>query len=137
MKKSRKFKNRFEAYNTAKRYHFCVDCKHSQTLNYVTCPACGSKNREYFKSEKERNRAATLLFLQERGKISCLRLHPRFDLKVNSKTIGVYEADFDYKDKQGRYIVEDVKPDNGWIDPLAKWKIDHFQAQYCVTVNLT
>lgn len=124
-----------EGFKRAKRYHFCLDCRHSQHEKFDKCPNCDSKNRQYFMSEREMKRGALLLTMQDAGKISKLRFQPRFPLKVNNQVLGHYVSDADYYNESGEYIVEDTKPDK-WMDSFAKWKIRHFQLQYCTTVTI-
>ena len=135
MGKSWQFKSKQDAMGRAKRRHVCLDCRHLQTLKYDECPKCGSKNRQYFMSEREMKRGAQLLMLQDTGHITKLRFQPRFPLKVNGEKLGNYVADADYYNKDGEYVVEDTKPDE-WMDAMAKWKIRHFQLQYGITVNI-
>lgn len=57
-----------------------------------------------FDSEKEKFRYINLINKQEKGIISNLCRQVRFDLKTCT-----YIADFTYYDRDGNYIVEDVK----------------------------
>ncbi len=68
-----------------------------------------------FASKKEKNRYKNLMLLLGLGEISNLELQPKFLLQesfqYNNKTERAinYIADFQYIDKNGRTIVEDVK----------------------------
>ena len=68
-----------------------------------------------FDSKKEAERYIELKLLEKTGEISDLELQPKFHLlpttKWNGKTLRKisYTADFKYKDKNGKTIVEDVK----------------------------
>ena len=79
-----------------------------------------------FDSKAEQQRYRDLKVLERAGQIKNLRVHNRWNLHVNDIIIGRYETDFEYE-SQGKIIVEDVK---GFMTPLSKWKIAHFQAQY-------
>lgn len=61
-----------------------------------------------FDSKKEATRYCQLKLLQKAGKISDLRLQPKFDLVVCGTKICRYIADFEYIEN-GLVIVEDVK----------------------------
>ena len=79
-------------------------------------------------SRIERERAATLLLLQDRGKIDRLRFHPRYDLKIDGIKVTTYVADAEYFDTERRKtVVEDTKPEK-YMDDLAKLKIGLFNA---------
>ena len=68
-----------------------------------------------FDSKKESLRYQELKLLEKNGDITELELQPRFTLqpkyRKNGKTIRKieYVADFSYRDKKGKHIVEDVK----------------------------
>jgi len=62
-----------------------------------------------FDSKKEALRYLHLMALLKEGKITCLRLQPRFLCAVNGKKICDYYADFMYMDENGVEIIEDVK----------------------------
>lgn len=60
-------------------------------------------------SAAEARRYRVLKALEAVGEITRLRFHPRFKLIVNTTPITTYEADFDYYDRTGQYVVEDCK----------------------------
>lgn len=68
-----------------------------------------------FASKKEMTRYKELKLLEKNGDITELELQPRFTLqpryRKDGKTIRKieYVADFSYRDKKGKHIVEDVK----------------------------
>lgn len=69
-----------------------------------------------FDSRREANRYAELLLLQRAGEISDLQLQKKYTLIPSQKKPSggteracTYTADFAYKDKTGREIVEDSK----------------------------
>lgn len=127
-------KSKSEGLKRAKRYHACLDCRHSQNQIYKLCPNCGSKNRQYFMSHIELQRGMLLLTLQAAGTITNLRFQPRFDLIVNSRKISMYTADADYY-KNGIYTVEDTKPID-FIDAGALLKIKLFEALFNITITI-
>lgn len=69
-----------------------------------------------YDSKKEHKRAQELYLLERAGEISELRGQVRFDLLPSQRIDGKvveracsYIADFVYKDKEGRLVVEDTK----------------------------
>lgn len=62
-----------------------------------------------FASKKEANRYFELKVLHRIGEISDLIIQPKFPLVVNGTKICTYVADFSYREKSGRLVVEDVK----------------------------
>jgi hypothetical protein len=62
-----------------------------------------------FDSKREAGRYQELRILERSGIISGLEIQKPFELRVNGVKICVYRADFAYKDKEGRDIVEDAK----------------------------
>lgn len=62
-----------------------------------------------FDSKREYARYCELKLLERAGEISCLDIHPSWELVVNGTRIGRYTADFAYRNKSGKLIVEDVK----------------------------
>jgi hypothetical protein len=62
-----------------------------------------------FDSRKEARRFAELKLLERAGEIRDLEVHPRYPLTVNEQEVCVYEADFFYREKDGRVVIEDVK----------------------------
>jgi hypothetical protein len=78
-----------------------------------------------FMSQKEANRYCDLDLLQRAGEIKELALQPRFKLTVNGKHVTTYVGDFQYLDKRGRLIVEDVK---GFKTDVYKLKAALFEA---------
>lgn len=76
-------------------------------------------------SKLEADRYQELLLLQKAKQISDLELHKEFRLELPHQKTGLphlickYEADFAYKDKFGKIVVEDTK---GVVSPLFKIK---------------
>lgn len=74
---------------------------------------------ERIASKAEARRWAELRVLERAGEIADLKRQPRFPFKLNGDLMFTYIADFDYRDKAGRRVVEDVK---GVATPLYKLK---------------
>lgn len=62
-----------------------------------------------FDSKKEAARWEQLQLMLRSGEISDLRRQVAFGLTVNGELVGTYKADFTYRDKAGKRVVEDVK----------------------------
>lgn len=62
-----------------------------------------------YASKKEHRRAQTLKMLENKKIIHSLKEHPRYKINVNKLHICDYIADFEYINKDGEKIVEDVK----------------------------
>ena len=62
-----------------------------------------------FASQAEGRRYVALKKMAKDQEITDLDLQPKFPIEVNEHKICTYIADFDYTDKDGAYIVEDVK----------------------------
>lgn len=64
-------------------------------------------------SFKEAQRGFELYMMQKAGEISELSFHPTFKLEIDGRKIGKrgrrFTADFQYRNKNGELIVEDVK----------------------------
>jgi len=83
-----------------------------------------------FDSKKEARRYGQLKLLVKAGKISELKLQPRFDLIVDGTKCGFYKADFEYIE-EGRRIIEDVK---GMLTPIYKLKKKLVKAIYGIDI---
>lgn len=88
-----------------------------------------------YDSRIEAKRAGELRLLALAGEIERLRPHPRFDLIVNGIKVCAYVGDFDYRTRDGRYVVEDVKPVGSRTDPIYRLKRKLMLA--CLGVNIT
>ena len=62
-----------------------------------------------FDSKAEGARYTQLKRMESAGLITGLQCQPPFDLVVNGQKITRYTADFEYRDGEGRRVVEDVK----------------------------
>lgn len=83
-----------------------------------------------FDSKKEARRYGQLKLLARAGKISELKLQPRFDLIVNGCKCGFYKADFEYIE-DGKRVVEDVK---GMKTPIYNLKKKLVKAIYGIDI---
>ena len=89
-----------------------------------------------FDSKKEGLRYKELRLLERAGLITDLKMQTSFELqpsfKKNGKTIRAitYKSDFDYKTKDGRHIVEDVKSKATEKDKVYRLKRKMLQYKY-------
>ena len=97
---------------------------------------------EIFDSKKEAQRYFELQMLQKSGEISDLQKQVAFELqpafKKNGKTIMKMEyiSDFTYKNKEGKLIVEDVKPSKTFKTKEYMIKKKLFEYRYMdLTIN--
>lgn len=74
---------------------------------------------KWFASNKEARRYEELRLLERAGEISHLLTQVSFPINVNGEKICIYRADFTYRTKEGKDIVEDVK---GVRTPIYKLK---------------
>lgn len=96
----------------------------SQKSKYRAIPTFVGTTR--FASKAEAARYETLLILEKAGKITDIKLQPRFELVAGIK----YVADFSYYEvpkSQERFVVEDVK---GMPTPVFKLKEKMFRHFY-------
>ena len=86
-----------------------------------------------FPSKAEARRYQELRLLERAGKITGLRLQPRYDLHVNGRKIGSYVGDFEYVERHGgTTVTEDVK---GMKTPMYRWKKKHLLAQWGIEIT--
>jgi hypothetical protein len=86
-----------------------------------------------FASKKEAARYGELKLLERAGHIDRLELQPAYQLVVDGIKVGVYKADFRYRDKRsGYFVVEDVK---GVRTPVYKLKKKLVEALYAVRIR--
>jgi len=123
--------------NKAKRCYYCMQCGGEQPYQKLVkiCYWCGVKSVSCFMSLGEGRRFVKLFQKNKAGLITNLVCHPRFDLIVNNKKIGTFNADFSYN-CDGVFVVEDFKGRGLKPDALSAWKIKHFEAQYGVQVRI-
>jgi Protein of unknown function (DUF1064) len=84
-----------------------------------------------FASKKEAARYGELKLLQRLNELSELQLQPQFHIVVRGDMCGKYIADFSYKDKAGKQIVEDVK---GIKTPVYRLKKKLVEALYGIEI---
>lgn len=93
-----------------------------------------AKRTESGPSKSQSYRAFELKKQQENGLISDLQEEVYFDLRVNNKLITRYRADFVYKDRNGKQVVEDVK---GFVSPIFQIKQKLMEACLGITILVT
>lgn len=62
-----------------------------------------------FDSSKEGKRAFQLSVLERTGEISELSTQPKFPIIINGMVVCEYWGDFMYRDRAGRWVIEDTK----------------------------
>ena len=93
--------------------------------------------KKFFHSKAEGERAKQLQILWNEGKITNLRLQPKFDCMVSNVKICQYRADFEYDtvlDNKaiGNRVVEDVK---GQVTDVYKIKKKLVEVIYGITIH--
>jgi len=73
----------------------------------------------WFASQREGRRYEELRLLERAGEISRLKTQVAFPITINGEKICTYRADFTYRTKEGKTIVEDTK---GFLTPIYKIK---------------
>lgn len=81
-----------------------------------------------FASKKEASRYATLKLLEKTGEIRGLAIQPKFRLDVCGQHICTYVADFQYLERDGSVVVEDVKSAITRKNPVYRIKNKLFHA---------
>lgn len=81
-----------------------------------------------FDSKREARRYGELKLLERAGEINGLILQPKFPLVVNGEHVCAYVGDFEYRDKAGRRVVEDVKSAITRKHPVYRLKAKLFRA---------
>ena len=87
----------------------CTGCGAIATKGDKVCAACGAKAIRSFDSRAEARRFDQLMLMQRAGVIHALRCQPKWLLVIKGEQVGSYTADFEYRDRDGRLVVEDVK----------------------------
>ena len=85
-----------------------------------------------FQSKAEARRYSQLKLLEKAGEVFDLALQPAYQLLCTSHrkqpfAVDRYVGDFSYTNKDGFWVLEDVK---GVETAIFKWKRKHFEAQY-------
>ena len=113
-----RFNSRHAGYGLAIHHWVCRNCRKSWEANKPGyCDKCEQREFWHLDSRAEFMRFRELELMERAKVISNLQVHTRFDLTMLDKFAkpfhaAYYEADFDYTDDRGNYIVEDVKPKN-------------------------
>jgi hypothetical protein len=105
----------------------------SQKSKYRAKGLRDPESGEWFASKREYNRWGVLLLLQKAGKISHLRRQVRFPLVIRKVKVGVYVADFVYREGATK-IVEDAK---GVPTPVYQLKKKLMAALYGIQIRET
>lgn len=95
-----------------------------------------------FDSKKEARRYGELLLLLKAGEISELETQKRFEMSLLSEEYKfekffAYVADFVYKDKDGTFVVEDVKSEITRKNPVYRLKKKALKIVYGITIKET
>jgi hypothetical protein len=83
-----------------KRGRFPVVAKARRTLDGIV-----------FASKIEMERYAVLKQMEDVGLITDLRCQPFWDVEIDGMHLCRYTADFDYRDEQSNYVIEELKTD--------------------------
>lgn len=90
-----------------------------------------------FDSKKESVRYLFLKEEERQGKISNLKVHPKYPLNINGKKVAEYWPDFEYIDINGIKHVEDVKGcKRGCAWNLFRLKAKIFHVLYGIEVEV-
>jgi hypothetical protein len=84
-----------------------------------------------FQSLLEAGRYMELRLLERAGEIVGLELQPKYNIQVNGQHICQYRADFRYKDRNGKVVVEDAK---GYMTPMYSVKKKLLKAVYGIEI---
>jgi hypothetical protein len=101
----------------------------------ASCPRCSGPVR-VFDSQAEFGRARELKLLEEAGLITGLAYQVKYALTVMSQHLCYYVADFTYTEKDGTFVVEDVKNKAMVVTELALHKMRHFELEYGFEVSI-
>lgn len=134
------FATRQEGQQRAVKVWVCQSCRgwneQQGRAKPACCAFCGYASFFRCDSKVEAQRFLWLWSEQDKGKISGLVHHPRydlygFDMQGRPQRVRTYEADFEYHDRYGVVVTEDVKPSDPRAQtPEFKIKRDWFELQY-------
>lgn len=113
-----------------KKRRYCDACR--PPSKYGNKPVLDDGLR--FDSKAEHKRYCQLKVLQLGGKIHTLEVHPRCDLAVNGKKVGVFTPDFRYVEPGRGVVVEDVK--GAGVTADFRLRANLFEAIYGVKVEV-
>lgn len=114
--------------NTLSRQEYREQAKAKKTRKYRNTPTIIDGIR--FDSKREGRRYCELRVLERAGDISALRRQPKYVLITEGVEVGQYVGDFEYVDKSGTLVTEDIKSPATARIRLFAWKKKHFAAQY-------
>lgn len=92
----------------------------------------------WFGSQAELRRYKDLKLMESGGAIADLKVHPRYDLHVLGRTLGFVELDFEYLDRAGRRIHEDVKSktkNTSTRTAIYRWKARHLGVEHGIVIT--
>lgn len=128
------FHSRTDAMNRRTSVWHCANCRQRYLAKVKACDYCGAREFHYFASKLEAKRYAELCLLLDLGQITELEVQVPFPVIINGKAVTTYKADFRYKDKHGKEITEDVKPEM-FRDELYKLKKKLVESIYPITIT--
>lgn len=114
----------------SKRAKYCDVCRPSKHKSRSTV-VFGKK----FASAKEAKRYGELLGLAEAGRITGLKVQPRYPIAVNGHHICAYVADFCYCENGDQPVVEDVKSKWTAKMPVYRLKVKLMRAVHGIVVR--
>jgi hypothetical protein len=88
-----------------------------------------------FDSGREAKRYAELCLLERAGEITDLEIQPVFPVAIAGKPFCRYTADFSYRDRDGRFVVEDVKSSGTAKDAAYRLRKKAAELAYSITVT--
>lgn len=88
-----------------------------------------------FDSKAEAARYAELKLLHRSGRITELICQPEFPITVNGITVARYIGDFEYRDADGKRIVEDVKSTITARNPCYRLKRKLVEVLHQITIT--
>jgi len=88
-----------------------------------------------FPSMREARRYGQLAFLLRAGEISRLEVHPEYPVEINDQPFTTYTADFRYRTKDGKIVIEDVKSTGTKKDAAYRLRKKACELYYGITVD--
>lgn len=142
MRAARGSRNAIRNAATVRSLRLCVPCARLQHRER-RCRECGGET-EGCASKGEARRLRDLALSQRAGLIGGLKLHPRYELRIDGEPVGwaVLDASYIPRDVPGmeaasaRRIVEDVKGEGAPDDELSRLKRALVKALYGIEVRL-
>lgn len=134
IRRTGQFRSRTDAMNRRKLVWYCANCRQRYEVKVKACDYCGARDFHYFASKLEAKRFAELCLQMDLGQITELEVQVPFPVIINGKAVTTYKADFRYRDRNGKEILEDVKPQL-FRDELYKLKKKLIEAIYPITIT--